>query len=119
MSLHPAFPASPYVPLVAKGSAGSLCLARERKANGDLSNYTPDFIVRATNGKIWIAETKDREELDLPQKMARLSQWCVDATAAEESSQEYDFVFVDQIGFNKHAPKTFATLVASFTEYKT
>jgi len=88
------------------------------KSNGDLSNYTPDFIVRTADGVIWIVETKGREELDLPQKMARLKQWCADATAAEENGQRYDFVFVDQNGFEKHAPKNFAALAASFTEYK-
>jgi hypothetical protein len=88
------------------------------KADGDLSNYTPDFIVRAADSVIWIVETKGRAELDLPQKMARLKQWCADATAAEENGQRYDFVFVDQNGFGKHAPKTFAALAASFTEYK-
>lgn len=40
------------------------------------------------------------------------------AAVAEENGPTYDFVFVDQIGFNKHAPKTFAALVASFTKYK-
>jgi len=88
------------------------------KANGDLSNYTPDFIIRTTDNVIWLAETKGREEIDLPQKMARLKQWCADATAAEDNGQRYDFVFVDQTGFHKHAPKTFAALAASFTEYK-
>ena len=88
------------------------------KSDGDLSNYTPDFIVRTADGKIWIVETKGREELDLPQKMARLKQWCSDATAAEENGQQYDFIFVDQISFNKHVPKTFASLAASFTDYK-
>ena len=88
------------------------------KANGDLSNYTPDFIVRTTDRKIWIVETKGREEIDLPQKMARLRQWCAEATAAEENGQSYDFVFVDQTGFEAHLPKTLAALVASFTEYK-
>jgi hypothetical protein len=57
-------------------------------------------------------------ELDLPQKMARLKQWCADATAAEENGQSYDFVFVDQTGFEKHLPKTFAALAAGFVEYK-
>ena len=52
------------------------------KADGDLSNYIPDFIVRTTAGTIWVIETKGREELDLPRKMARLKQWCDDATAA-------------------------------------
>jgi type III restriction enzyme len=88
------------------------------KANGDLSNYTPDFIVRTTDGVVWIVETKGREELDLPQKMARLKLWCADATAAEDNGRRYDFVFVDQPGFEKHTPNTFAALAASFTEYK-
>ncbi len=117
------------------------------RANGDLANYTPDFIVRtlgargsgresapsevgkksepahvgcySSKGTIWLVETKGRAELDLPQKMARLKQWCMDATAAEENGQQYDFVFVDQNGFEKHHPKSFTALVASFTEYKT
>ncbi|MGI8437511.1 MAG: hypothetical protein ACR2NX_11495 [Chthoniobacterales bacterium] len=89
------------------------------KSDGDLSNYTPDFIVRTENGKIWIVETKGREELDLPQKMARLEQWCEDATSAEENGQRYDFVFVDQNGFNQHAPKTFLALTDSFLDYRT
>ena len=58
------------------------------KADGDLSNYIPDFIVRDTSGVIWIVETKGRKELDLPQKMARLKQWCADATAAEEIHED-------------------------------
>jgi hypothetical protein len=94
------------------------------KASGDLANYVPDFIVRTTDGKIWVTETKGRAELDLPQKMDRLKQWCADATAAEEDGQRYDFVFVDQNPFEKHvgsqtcAHHTFAALAQSFTEYK-
>ena len=89
------------------------------KADGDLSTYTPDFLVRTTDGKVWVVETKGREELDLPQKMERLKLWCADATAAEENGTTYDFVFVDQESFEKHTPKTFADLNASFAEYKT
>jgi len=93
------------------------------KADGDLSNYIPDFIVRTADGTVWIVETKGRAEIDLPQKMARLRQWCADATAAEaaeadSAGKQYDFVFVDQTGFEKHTPTTFAALAASFTEYK-
>lgn len=93
------------------------------RADGDLSNYTPDFIVRAADGVVWIVETKGRQEIDLPQKMARLRQWCADATAAETAegaspAPRYDFLFVDQQGFEKHSPKTLADLAASFTEYK-
>ena len=90
------------------------------EANGDLSNYTPDFIVRTTDKTVWLVETKGRAELDLPQKMARLKQYCADATAAEGGAPgpRYDFLFVDQLGYEQHEPKTFAALAASFTEYK-
>jgi len=88
------------------------------RADGDLSNYVPDFLVRTADATVWIVETKGRAELDLPQKMARLRQWCADATAAAENGVRYDFVFVDQDGFEKHPPMTFAGLVAVFTEYK-
>ena len=90
------------------------------KADGDLSTYTPDFIVRDTGGTVWIIETKGREELDLPQKMARLKQWCDDATAASagEGAVTYRFLYVDQKGFEQHPPKTLAALTAGFTEYQ-
>jgi type III restriction enzyme len=99
------------------------------RANGDLANYYPDFIVRSTDGIVWLVETKGRAELDLPQKMARLRQWCADATAALADADEdmfpvaerpsrYDFVYVDQPGFEEHRPVTFSALAASFTEYR-
>jgi len=93
------------------------------RAGGDLANYYPDFIVRTADGAVWLVETKGREEIDLPQKMARLKQWCADATAAESAEggipgRRYGFVYVDQPGFEAHRPTTFAALVASFTDYQ-
>ncbi len=90
------------------------------KADGDLSTYTPDFIVKDMRGAVWIVETKGREELDLPRKMARLAQWCADATAASqaEGGPAYRFVYVDQPGFERHAPKTLAELATMFREYQ-
>ena len=88
----------------------------------DLSTYTPDFIARDTAGTVWIIETKGREELDIPQKMARLKQWCENATAAEQQEGGngtcYDFLYVNQASFEKHSPKALSDLTASFTEYK-
>jgi len=68
------------------------------KADGDLSNHAPDFLVKTTDGAIWIVEIKGRAELDLPQKMARLKQWCADASAASgaEGRPNYRFVYADQ-----------------------
>ena len=59
-------------------------------------------------------------ELDLPQKLKRLSQWCVDATAASAvvSGPRYAFIFVDQASFEKHKPTSFAGLMTAFTEYR-
>jgi len=90
------------------------------KADGDLSTYTPDFLVRTTDQTVWIVETKGRAELDLPQKMKRLRQWCSDATEASRglSGLIYRFLYIDQLGFERHVPKTFAALAASFTDYQ-
>ena len=90
------------------------------KADGELSTYTPDFIVRTTDGAVWIVETKGREELDLPQKMARLRQWCADATEASEGEggPRYGFVYVDQESFEQHKPSSFAGLAGAFREYQ-
>jgi type III restriction enzyme len=90
------------------------------KANGALSTYTPDFILRTSDGSVWIVETKGREELDVPQKMMRLKQWCEDATnaSAEASGSRYGFVYVDQESFQQHRPLTFNGLVSTFREYQ-
>ncbi len=90
------------------------------KAHGDLSNYVPDFIVKTPDQTVWIIETKGREEIDLPQKMARLRQWCVDATDASlaNGGPRYRFVYVDQVGYERNPPTSFAALVAGFVEYQ-
>jgi len=90
------------------------------RANGDLSNYVPDFIVKTPDGTVWIIETKGREELDLPQKMNRLRQWSADATEASqaEGGARYRFVYVDQGGYERNPPTSFAALVAGFGEYQ-
>ena len=90
------------------------------KADGDLSNYTPDFIVKTKDGNVWIVETKGREEIDVPQKMKRLSQWCADATQASSANggPAFGFVYVDEAGFEAHKPVDFAGLVATFRDYQ-
>ena len=90
------------------------------KVDGDLSNYIPDFFVRTADGTVWIVETKGRAELDLPQKMTRLRQWCADVTSASqaEGGPVYRFVYVDQPGYERDPPQSFASLAASFTDYQ-
>ncbi|MCF8083003.1 MAG: DEAD/DEAH box helicase family protein [Deltaproteobacteria bacterium] len=86
-------------------------------ADGDISNYYPDFIVKLTDGRIIIVETKGQEDLDVPMKMERLKQWCEDINKTQ-SKAEYDFVFVDDENFNKYKPKSFGSLLSGFREYK-
>jgi len=87
------------------------------KADGEISNYYPDFVVKVSSKRMFIVETKGQEDLDVPLKMERLKQWCVDINKAQ-SAVRYDYVFVDEESFNKYNPKTFGSLVTSFKEYK-
>lgn len=91
------------------------------KADGDLSNYVPDFLVKTQAGEVFVVETKGRVELDLPQKMRRLKQWCEDASKASraEGGPVYRFIYVDQTGFERSQPRDFRTLQTVFTDFQT
>jgi type III restriction enzyme len=84
---------------------------------GDISNYYPDFLVKLAAGRIFIVETKGREDLDVPLKMQRLRQWCEDINRVQ-TDVEYDFVYVDEGSFEKFKPVSFRQLVDGFGEYK-
>lgn len=86
-------------------------------ADGSISNYYPDFIVKLKDGRVFIVETKGQEDLDVPLKMERLRQWCEDTNVAQ-SETYYDFVYVDEESFERYKPSSFSQLVSSFTEYK-
>jgi len=86
-------------------------------ADGDISNYYPDFLVKLADGRIVVVETKGREDLDVPLKLVRLRQWCEDING-RQSEVTYDFIYVDEESFNKYHPKSFGNLLAGFREYK-
>jgi type III restriction enzyme len=86
-------------------------------ADGDISNYYPDFVVRESSGSYYVIETKGREDLDVPLKMQRLRQWCEDINRVQTDA-EYDFVYVDQESFEQYKPTSFRQLVDGFREYK-
>jgi type III restriction enzyme len=86
-------------------------------ADGDISNYYPDFMVKLSSKHIVIVETKGQEDLDVSLKMARLRQWCEDVNEAQPEVK-YDFVYVDEDSFRRYSPKSFADLLAGFREYK-
>ncbi|MDA8162602.1 MAG: DEAD/DEAH box helicase family protein [Desulfobacteraceae bacterium] len=86
-------------------------------ADGDISNYYPDFIVKLFNKQIVVVETKGQEDLDTPLKMARLRQWCEDINQAQPHIT-YDFVYIDEEGFKMYKPTSFRQLIDGFREYK-
>ena len=95
-------------------------------ATGNIANYIPDFLVKISDVKTFVVETKGLEDLDDPLKIKRLRQWCADVNASH-SDVEFDFVYVDQEKFDrlsgadgksKSELSTFSDLVANFTAYK-
>ena len=86
-------------------------------ADGDISNYYPDFMVKLSPKVLCIVETKGLEDLDVPLKMARLKQWCEDINRVQ-SAVAYSFVFVDQASYEKYRPTNFKALVGGFKEYQ-
>ena len=83
------------------------------KADGDISNYYPDFVVKLTGGEIWLVETKGREDLNDPGKWERLQQWCSDASRLD-SGRQYRALFVREEDWERYKPKSFRDVVAVF-----
>lgn len=88
-----------------------------QNSDGNISDYYPDFIVKKTNNEIYILETKGLEDLDVPLKMLRLSQWCKDINMVQKEIS-YDWLFVDYDTFNINKPNNFTNLVKIFSKYK-
>ena len=86
-------------------------------ADGDISNYYPDFMVKLTDNRVVIVETKGLQDLDVPLKMARLRQWCEDINAIN-GTDDFDFVFVDQQSYDTYHPTSFRELLAGFQDFK-
>lgn len=86
-------------------------------ASGDISNYSPDFLVKLADKRIFIVETKGQVDTDVPLKMARLKQWCEDINRIQ-SEVKYGFVYVDQESFEKYKPNSFRQLTESFSGYR-
>jgi type III restriction enzyme len=86
-------------------------------ADGDISNYYPDFLVKLSDRRIFVVETKGQEDLDVPRKMERLRQWCEDLNRVQ-AGVKYDFVYVDLENFEQYHPTSFQQLVDGFRGYK-
>lgn len=84
-----------------------------QNADGSISNYFPDFLVKRSDSEIWVVETKGREDLDDPRKWERLQTWVADATA-KESGVTYRGMFVREEEWRRRPLKDFAEAKAAF-----
>lgn len=87
-----------------------------QNADGDISNYYPDFVVKVSNKEVCVVETKGREDLDDIRKIERLAQWCDDINAVQNKVR-YTFLYVKQEKYEQYRPKTFAELEAAFKSH--
>ncbi|MDP2811258.1 MAG: hypothetical protein Q8O34_14030 [Rhodocyclaceae bacterium] len=95
MALHPDFPADPYAPLLP--DQRWFPAAEELRASA-YEKLLPPLVA------------KIREEV----KTWRDAGYA----GASETSRSYGCVHVDQEGFEKHAPRDFADIVAAFREFQ-
>lgn len=81
-----------------------------RNAEGAISDYYPDFLVKLSAKEVYIVETKGREDLDDVLKIERLKQWCEDVNK-RQSKVHYSMLYVKQEQYEKFKPQTFMDLV--------
>lgn len=86
-----------------------------RNADGNISNYYPDFIVKVSPKQYYIVETKGREDLDDIEKIKRLEQWCADVNSNQNTAR-YEMLYVKQDAWEARSqkPRSFAEAVKVF-----
>ncbi|HZQ07282.1 MAG TPA: DEAD/DEAH box helicase family protein [Anaerolineae bacterium] len=72
---------APDVAAFAKNSGPQALHIDYLAGGGRLAFYTPDFIIRKRDGTYLLAETKGREDLDVPAKARAAVEWCKSASA--------------------------------------
>jgi len=88
-----------------------------QNADGDISNFYPDFVVKVSEKEVYIVETKGREDLDDPLKIERLRKWCEDVNAVQKKAV-YKMMYVKQEDWDKlkHKPRSFAEAIKLWGE---
>ena len=86
-------------------------------SRGEISNYYPDFLVKLTDERFFVVETKGWPDLDTPLKLERLRKWSEDVCTLD-SSQFCGFVYVDQVTYEKTSLSSFSEVVKIFRQYQ-
>ncbi len=86
-----------------------------KNADGSISDYYPDFIVKVSPREYYVVETKGREDLDDVEKIKRLEQWCEDVNASQRTAT-YRMLYVKQEDWDAlgKKPRSFNDAVRSF-----
>jgi type III restriction enzyme len=84
-----------------------------QNADGSISNYFPDFLVKKSDKEVWVVETKGREDLDDPRKWDRLKTWVKDATANGDGVR-YRAMFVREEDWQKQPLHAFGQAEGAF-----
>lgn len=69
--------------------------------DGNIHDYSPDFIVKQREDLICVIETKGREDLDDVRKIKRLKTWCEDVNKVQ-SERKYIPLYVKQEEWEKY-----------------
>lgn len=85
-----------------------------QNADGEISYYFPDFIVK-TADIIYIVETKGNADLDVEPKRKRLKQWCADVNA-QQKKYIYKDLYVTQEDFEKYKTTSFKQLAKTLQD---
>ena len=72
-----------------------------------LSLYTPDFLLRKTDGNYFLIETKGRVDKDVPLKVSAAVAWC---KAASTKEQQWEFLYVPEAVFQAFSGETIVEL---------
>ena len=59
--------------------------------------YYPDFLVKLTDGRIVVVETKGQEDLDVPLKVQRIRQWCEDINGMQSDVTYTSLLLLDAL----------------------
>jgi type III restriction enzyme len=86
-----------------------------RNADGSISDYYPDFIVKISPGEYYVVETKGREDLDDVEKIQRLGQWCEDVNA-QHSNITYRMLYIKQEDWGAlgQKPRSFGEVIRAY-----
>lgn len=88
-----------------------------RNADGSISDYYPDFIVKVSPKEYYVVETKGREDLDDVEKIKRLAQWCEDVNA-NQKNMKYQMLYIKQEDWEaqQQKPRNFGEVVRGWNK---